>query len=93
MSIAEQTARNIYESCHLDTLPDDVKRHLVFLFFQRNSTEANVAQDRSISTVEGNKEYLRQRAMNAYIDILEGKVSTAEEMESRLEAKYPWLCE
>lgn len=93
MSIAEQTARNIYESYHLDTLTDDVKRHLVLLFFQRDNSRVGGTQDEFIPTVEGNEEYLRQRAMNAYIDILEGKYSTAEEMESRLEAKYPWLCE
>lgn len=93
MSIAEQTARNIYESCHLDTLTDDVKRHLVLLFYQHNHAEGSSPKEDILPFVEGNEEHLRQRAMNAYIDVLEGKASSPEEMEQRLEAKYPWLCE
>lgn len=35
---------------------------------------------------------LRNRAMTAYKDAINGKGYPAEEMEARLEAKYPWLC-
>lgn len=87
MSVAEQTAYRLYESYQLGDLSYEVKRHLVHLIFSKGVQNANGMP------LTAHEEHLRERALNAYIDAVEGKSCPSEEMEARIEAKYPWLCE
>lgn len=94
MSNAEATARTVYRDYNLGALPQDVKRHLMILMLSDNSYEEYESE---MLVLCENPEMLTRQQINervneALLDINEGRVSSPEEMEHRIETKYPWLC-
>ena len=94
MSNAEATARTVYRDCNLGALPQDVKRHLMILMLSDNSYEEYEPEVLGLceSPEMLTRQQINARVNEALLDINEGKVSSPEEMERRIETKYPWLC-
>lgn len=101
MSTAELTARQFYDSYHIGALPSDVKRHLMILMLSaaNEDTYADAFQDEESSILSEpalppyTMEELRARLEASEADIAAGRTYPMEEMLSRMEEKYPWLCE
>lgn len=90
-------ARKVYEDCKLAMLPSEVKRHLMILMLSEEQSYRAVEDFGSLPLGENvppamTREQLRARIAESDAEVLSGKAYPVEEMEQRLESKFPWLC-
>ncbi|MBR0046983.1 MAG: hypothetical protein IJP75_08950 [Bacteroidaceae bacterium] len=103
MSTAEKTARNFYETFHLDVMPAEVKRHLMILLLSSSNTPeaksyVNSATEDKYPGILAEPEHftldeIYERLDQAEADMKAGRVMSCETLHEQLEQKFPWLCE
>ena len=96
MSAVELRARKVYDEYHIGSLEQDVQRQLIILMLNNgfnNKPNQEVKYETRNYPEPYTEEELRSRVAEAEEDIFAGRTIPAEEMEKRLEEKYPWLCE
>ena len=96
MSVAEQTAHQVYQEYGIGTLTDEVQRQLVILILNKGKFSHEDANNDMVAEELPPRlsvSQLRGRIAEAEEDIKAGRTLDAAEMESMFESKYPWLGE
>lgn len=88
MSTAERTARQFYQAHNLWKMPEDVKKQLIILML---NTDTSSKETDSIPPYT--KEELETRCLMAYNEAKDGLARPFDELITETEARYPWLCD